>query len=110
MLDMEESGKEYNVAREMGQAGRTALGHSPQDVAFGDGRRKGRQLPSVWLGDKVDGNVVTKCSKEERRAQYKASLGKKLWRCSQDRQTNVQDTRSCHFDSDPRIRQTGTRS
>lgn len=34
--------------------------HSSQDVAFGGQRRKGRQLPGVWLGNKVDGNVVTK--------------------------------------------------
>lgn len=46
------TGKEYSVAREMGQAGRTALTHCPQDVAFGDGKRTGRWLPGVWLGNK----------------------------------------------------------
>lgn len=42
LQEVERSGKEYSVAREMGKARRTALTHCPQDVTFGDGKRTGR--------------------------------------------------------------------
>jgi hypothetical protein len=72
---MEGTGKECSIVREMGRAGKTARMHSPQDVEFGGQRRKRRQLPGVWLGNKVDGNVVTKVA--TKRGPEKGLAGKK---------------------------------